>query len=112
MRYRLRTLLILMAVGPALIGGAAWLYYWVTNEIFFGGGLGNVPMQTEDGDRSEPPWGNPNATQEEKLRVTRWNVQVLFHMDDMERAGKTEQEIDEYRKANYDKPPKTFKFDD
>jgi hypothetical protein len=33
-------------------------------------------------------------------------------MDDMERAGKTEQEIDEYRKANYDKPPKNFNFDD
>ena len=110
MRYRLRTLLILLAVGPMVIAGVCWLYGYITAEIFFGGGLGNVPMQ--EGDGPEPRWGTPSPAQEEKLRQTRWNVQVLFHMDEMERAGKTEQEIDEYRKANYDKPPKDFKFDD
>jgi hypothetical protein len=42
-RYRLRTLLIVLAVAPALIWLAGWLYYWITLEIFFGGGLGNSP---------------------------------------------------------------------
>ena len=61
---------------------------------------------------SSAPSTPRNSAQDEKMRQTKWNVEVLFRMDEMEKAGKSAEEIEDYRLKNYDKPPKDFKFDD
>jgi hypothetical protein len=62
--------------------------------------------------RAPKKTGSPATAQDEKLRQTKWNVEVLFRMDEMERAGKSAEEIESYRLKNYDKPPKDFKLND
>jgi hypothetical protein len=85
-RFTIRDVLWLTVVVPALLSGCSG--------------------------RPSVPANSPATAQDEMLRKTKWNVQVLFHMDEMERAGRSAEEVDKYREQNYDKPPKDFKFDD
>jgi hypothetical protein len=45
-------------------------------------------------------------------RKIQWNLRVIEHLEQMQKDGKSFDEIESYQKANIDKPPKDFKVDD